>query len=81
MSALPPKADVIGRGAGCPLLTQSGHWEEGQARPDAEGVKRAARNAKAREGTRALALLPRGGNLGSSITQKERSKVSIIARL
>jgi hypothetical protein len=25
-SALPPKADVIGGGAGCPLLTQSGHW-------------------------------------------------------
>ncbi len=25
MSALPPKADVNGYGAGCPLLTQSSH--------------------------------------------------------
>ncbi len=27
MSALPPKADINGYGAGCPLLTHSGHWD------------------------------------------------------
>ena len=26
MSALPPEADIRGGIAGCPLLTQSGHW-------------------------------------------------------
>ncbi len=28
MSALPPKADINGYAAGCPLLTQSGHWPD-----------------------------------------------------
>ena len=27
VSALPPKADINGYGAECPLLTRSGHWE------------------------------------------------------
>ncbi len=26
MSAYPPKADINDYGAGCPLMTQSGHW-------------------------------------------------------
>jgi len=26
MSAITPKADINGYGAGCPLLTHSGHW-------------------------------------------------------
>ena len=34
MSALPPRADINGYGAGCPLLTHSGHCLVFGLRPD-----------------------------------------------